>query len=53
MFWREHFRLEGAEIIGLTAAGRVTVFLLRFNAPERVLRRQGLIELNQYPRRSL
>ncbi len=34
--WSEHFRLEQGEILPLTAEGRVTVKILRFNLPERV-----------------
>ncbi|WP_435388825.1 HNH endonuclease [Laspinema olomoucense] len=28
----EHFRLENAQIVGITPTGRATKFLLRFNA---------------------
>lgn len=38
--WAEHFRLSGARIAGLTAAGRTTVFLLDMNAPHRIELRQ-------------
>ena len=34
--WAEHFRLEGGRIIGLTATGRTTVFLLQMNARQRM-----------------
>jgi hypothetical protein len=35
--WVEHFRIEGgAVVVGLTATGRVTVFLLQMNAPSRL-----------------
>lgn len=47
--WDDHFRLNGAVIEPLTAEGRVTVFLLRFNLSERIKRRQALIKLNRYP----
>lgn len=33
--WAEHFRSEGGLVIGLTAAGRTTVFLLQMNAAHR------------------
>ena len=33
--WTEHFELAGIEIRGLTAVGRATAHLLRFNTPER------------------
>jgi HNH endonuclease len=35
-FWEEHFRLDSGHIIGLTAIGRTTVFLLEMNADQRV-----------------
>jgi hypothetical protein len=41
--WNEHFQL-GAEIIGRTPIGRVTVKLLPMNRPERVSERELLIE---------
>lgn len=47
--WHEHFRCEGAQIVGNTAIGRATVRLLRLNAPERVASRQILIEAGLYP----
>lgn len=47
--WSDHFRLENARIQPLTAIGRVTVFLLRLNADERVKERKLLIALNIYP----
>ncbi len=47
--WRDHFALVDAQIIGLTAIGRATVALLRFNAPVRVDNRRWLIEKKRYP----
>jgi hypothetical protein len=47
--WDEHFRLDGAVIVPLTAEGRATVFVLRVNDPLRVEQRQLLIELGVYP----
>lgn len=47
--WIEHFRLNGAMIEPLTAEGRVTVFLLRFNQADRVFERKELISLGRYP----
>ena len=41
--WSEHFDWIGAEIIGCTAAGRTTLYVLNMNAPERVLLRRLLI----------
>ena len=34
--WDEHFTLVGAEIHGVTAVGRATSRLLRFNSADRV-----------------
>lgn len=45
--WSEHFQInEDAEITSSTEIGEVTVRILRFNDFERVLERQGLIELS-------
>lgn len=41
--WQTHFRLEGAEIVPLTAEGRVTVTILHLNDPNRIEERQRLI----------
>lgn len=49
--WRRHFRLHGPRIEPLTASGRATAALLRFNDPSRIERRRGLIALGRYPRR--
>ena len=44
--WSEHFQInENAEIIPSTEIGEVTITILKFNAFERLLERQGLIEL--------
>jgi hypothetical protein len=34
--WPEHFKIEGGQILALTAVGRVTVRLLQLNTSERV-----------------
>lgn len=47
--WPEHFRLNGAYIVPLTAVGRVTEKLLRFNLPSRLELRAHLIERGKYP----
>lgn len=47
--WEAHFRLEGARLIPLTPEGRVTTFLLRLNAPERLEERELLLMLGVYP----
>lgn len=47
--WDEHFYVDGTHIHPLTAQGRVTVFLLRFNAEERLEHRDLLLQLGRYP----
>ena len=47
--WREHFTLEGGQIIPLTAEGRVTVKILQLNDARRVMERETLIEIGLYP----
>ena len=39
--WREHFELRGLFILPGTPAGRVTVWLLQLNAPERIAERES------------
>ena len=45
--WPDHFAFDGLKLIGLTATGRATIWLLKMNAEERLrwrsaLRRYGL-----------
>jgi 5-methylcytosine-specific restriction endonuclease McrA len=47
--WSDHFELENAYILGLTAIGRTTVFLLRMNEIARLQLRQALIDQGLYP----
>jgi hypothetical protein len=47
--WDDHFRLEGARIVPLTPAGRVTEYLLQMNSPEQLDKRAALIDLHRYP----
>ncbi len=47
--WQAHFRLNGSLIEPLTAQGRVTVFLLRLNDPDRISERDLLLQLGVYP----
>ena len=42
--WEEHFALRGNRIIGLTPAGRATVWLLRMNTEARLKLRRMLLE---------
>ncbi|MGB3298576.1 MAG: HNH endonuclease signature motif containing protein [Phormidesmis sp.] len=48
--WEKHFKLKENTIIGLSATGRTTVFLLQFNEPSRLQLRQALIAKNLYPK---
>jgi 5-methylcytosine-specific restriction endonuclease McrA len=47
--WSDHFILDGAHIVGMTSTGRATVFLLKFNVPNRYLNRHVLITQGRYP----
>jgi hypothetical protein len=42
--WREHFRLEGPVIVGITAEGRATIELLQINEARRLNLRASLLE---------
>ncbi|MGD9563691.1 MAG: HNH endonuclease [Pyrinomonadaceae bacterium] len=47
--WEEHFKLgTEAEIVALTRTGEVTANIFRFNDPERLVERRGLVELGRY-----
>jgi len=47
--WSDHFQLNENNIIGLTAIGRITIFLLKLNEPKRLLIRQALSLQQLYP----
>jgi len=47
--WADHFQIDGAHTIALTAVGRTTSALLRFNAPERLESRRLLVLAQRYP----
>jgi len=47
--WAEHFRLDGARIVGLTLIGQVTAALLQFNQDERLFERELLEKAGKYP----
>jgi hypothetical protein len=49
--WAEHFRLEGAHIVGVTAAGRTTVAFLQLNAIDRLVERAAFLRTGRYPPR--
>jgi hypothetical protein len=47
--WKEHFYWNDSAIEALTEIGEVTVRLLEFNHPERVLFRNVLTKSGRYP----
>lgn len=47
--WDEHFRLDHAVIVPRTATGRVTVYVLKLNSDDQVIKRARLIALGRYP----
>jgi hypothetical protein len=47
--WSDHFRLEGACIVPLTAVGRATARLLKFANPIREQTRRDLWQVGRYP----
>lgn len=47
--WVEHFRWEGAVIVGVTEIGRATIDVLKMNHPEDLAVRRELIESNAFP----
>ena len=47
--WLQHFRWKGATLVGLTAAGRVTISILKINDPYRVTMRAELIRDGEFP----
>lgn len=47
--WRDHFRLDGIRIIGLTPEGRATVEFLRLNSYERLIERGELMRAGRFP----
>ena len=46
--WRDHFELRGLFIVLKTAVGRVTVNLLQFNAPERIIEREWFVAVGAF-----
>jgi len=47
--WDVHFRWNGAQLIGRTAVGRVTIQVLQINDPLRIELRSGLIAEGVFP----
>jgi hypothetical protein len=48
--WADHFRWQGAILIGQTAVGRTTIEVLEINAADCVELRQSLIQEGRFPR---
>ena len=49
MDWDEHFQCDDFKIVPISAIGRVTEFVLRFNSEERLQKRRELLRLLRYP----
>jgi hypothetical protein len=47
--WKDHFRWQGARLIGKTPIGKVTVQVLNINDPRRVILRRNLINEGRFP----
>ena len=47
--WRDHFRLNGHRLAGLTMHARATIDVLEMNAEDMVLLRSSLIREGMYP----
>ncbi len=41
--WDEHFRWEGARLVGVSGSGRATVAVMEFNTPDRVQVRLAMV----------
>ena len=46
--WAEHFRYDGALLVGVTPIGRATIAVLAINHPLRVSARQALIDAGEW-----
>ncbi len=47
--WSAHFAWDGPELVGKTAIGRTTLYLLDMNHPDRVEVRRLLVEAGLFP----
>jgi cation diffusion facilitator CzcD-associated flavoprotein CzcO len=47
--WREHFRLDGAVVVGLSDVARATISVLAINHPIQTAVRQTLIDEGEFP----
>lgn len=45
--WEDHFRRDGAYILGVTEVGRTTAWLLQFNSADNLDQRMMLMELRE------
>ena len=47
--WHDHFDINYGEILPKTDIGKATINILDFNQPEKIMLRQALIDIGQYP----
>jgi hypothetical protein len=47
--WSRHFRWDGPVLVGRTAVGRTTVYVLAMNLPLRVTLREALMDVGRFP----
>jgi hypothetical protein len=47
--WSDHFQWNDAQLVGLTAIGKVTIGVLAINTPQRVRHRRILMTLGVFP----
>jgi hypothetical protein len=47
--WPRHFRWDGPVLVGRTAIGRTTVYVLGMNLPHRLTLRAALIDAGRFP----
>lgn len=47
--WKKHFKWDGPRLVGLTACGRATIYVLNINKAHRIELREMLIEAGAFP----
>jgi hypothetical protein len=47
--WKRHFRWQRGFLIGRTQAGKVTVHVLNINDPARLMVRESLCDMGEFP----
>ena len=47
--WQDHFSVDNGEIIPKSPVGKATATILDFDQPERLILRQALAKIGQYP----